>query len=147
MLCLLGGPAALGTVDPQGYFGGMFQVADVGGWNNYPNPVTGSLSCPVGHTRVSIGRVRTSEGHVGAVQYACASAAASAQRASNMAMGFQCTDGGASYSRVPNVYTAGCSCPAGFTAHARGRVKAPEGRQWGATQYVCVNNVVTDWTA
>ena len=38
---------------------------------------------------------------------------------------------------VPNQFTGGLSCPAGFTASPIGRIKTPEGQMCGGTIFVC----------
>jgi len=121
------------------YFGGMYQVDDCGR-NNVVNPYTNAASCPSGFKVQQSGRVRAPESGCGANQFVCTATASlpapSLSRSFRFAGTYQVDDCGTN--NIGNPVVAGnLGCPAGATAMAFGRIKAPEGSQCGATQYVC----------
>ena len=105
------------------------RVNDVGNnlYNNW-------LACPTNFYPYAIGRIKAPESSCGATQYACISWKGGPQWA-HPAGTFELNDCGSN--NVPNAFTGGIYCPSGYYARVYGRVKAPEGSQCGATQYVC----------
>jgi len=131
------------SVDPLGSFGGMYEKADVSKGKDNPNrvnPLTGGFDCPNGYRTIRYGRVLGTPKE-GANQYYCESGKLSLSQ--NPFGGFyQITDGGKSEDHIPNFYTQTGSCPTGFRQFRIARQKAPEAGGYGASQYICLKNVM-----
>lgn len=120
-------------------FGGAYQIDDCGR-NNVGNFFqSGGFGCTAGYTAQAIGRVMGPESNCGGWQYICVAPPSTSytQTQDRMRWGGQYqVDDCATNSRA-NPFTGATNCPHNYVPIQYGRVKGPEGRQCGVTQYYC----------
>jgi hypothetical protein len=128
--------------DPQGVFGGMFQLDDyINSEDSQPNPMNNNqLSCPTGFGQYEIGRYLTADnGSIGATLFMCLKK--SYYTRGVLALGYQAADNGDTNAGdlVYNSITRAESCPPNFKAVEVARVSNCISHI-GGTVFLCLGN-------
>ena len=136
-ICL--GPATLKALNVYGTYQEMDPPpARCEADNNVPNWFGRAIrGCPPGSQPAKYGRTIGPEARCGVSQYLCVDRRTDSKRDGPLIVGgYQRDDCGVN--NVPDDTSKDVRCPDGSEARKVGRVKAPEGTQCGADQYLCI---------